>query len=81
MYWEALEDELVAGEPDGGLEAEIEHRAPAGTGAAAVLADGAMRWITDPGGTVAATLSAGRLNESPASGAPQPSIEDGIGMP
>jgi acyl-ACP thioesterase len=56
VYWEALEDELVAGEPAGGLEAEIEHRAPAGAGEAAVLADGPMRWITDPDGTVAATL-------------------------
>jgi len=56
VYWAALEDELVAGEPAGGIEAEIEHRAPAGTGAAAVLADGPMRWITDPAGVVAATL-------------------------
>ena len=56
VYWAALEDELVAGEPDGGLEAEIEHRAPAGTGEAAVLADGPMRWITDRAGVVAATL-------------------------
>jgi acyl-ACP thioesterase len=57
VYWAALEDELVAGEPAGGLEAEIEHRAPAGAGAAAVLADGPMRWITDAdGAVVAATL-------------------------
>jgi acyl-ACP thioesterase len=55
VYWEALEDELVAGEPAGGLEAEIEHRAPAGAGEAAVLADGPMRWIT-AAGAVAATL-------------------------
>jgi acyl-ACP thioesterase len=55
VYWEALEDELVAGEPAAGLEAEIEHRAPAVAGEAAVLADGPMRWIT-AGGAVAATL-------------------------
>jgi acyl-ACP thioesterase len=55
VYWEALEDELVEGEPDGELEAEIEHRAPAGTGEATVLADGPMRWIA-AAGAVAATL-------------------------
>ncbi len=55
VYWEALEEELVAGEPAGGLEAEIEHRAPAGTGEARVLSDGPMRWIT-AAGAVAATL-------------------------
>jgi hypothetical protein len=40
VYWEALEDELVAREPEAGLEAEIEHRAAAGAGEATVLADG-----------------------------------------
>jgi acyl-ACP thioesterase len=55
VYWAALEDELVAGEPDGGLEAEIEHRAPAGAGEAAILAAGPMRWII-AAGAVAATL-------------------------
>jgi acyl-ACP thioesterase len=58
VYWEALEDELVAGEPAGGLEAEIEHRAPAGAGEAAVLSDGPMRWIITAG-AVAATLRLG----------------------
>jgi len=56
VYWAALEEELVAGEPAGGLEAEMEHRAPAGPGEAAVLADGPMRWIMDPAGAVAATI-------------------------
>ena len=50
VYWEALEDDLVAREPAAGLEAEIEHRAPAGAGAATVLSHGPMRWITDPAG-------------------------------
>jgi acyl-ACP thioesterase len=61
VYWEALEDELVASEPSGGLAAEIEHRAPAGAGEATVLADGPMRWITAPDGVVVATLTAAPL--------------------
>jgi acyl-ACP thioesterase len=57
VYWEALEDELVASEPAGGLVAEIEHRAPAGAGEAEVLAAGPLRWIRDAAGTVVATLA------------------------
>lgn len=58
VYWEALEDELVADEPAAGLHAEIEHRAPAASGEATVLAAGAMRWIADSAGAVVATLTA-----------------------
>jgi acyl-ACP thioesterase len=58
VYWEALEDELVADEPPGGLRAEIEHRAPAASGEATVLAAGAMRWIADGAGAIVATLTA-----------------------
>ena len=58
VYWEALEDDLIAREPAAGLEAEIEHRAPAGAGAATVLSHGPMRWITDRAGVVVATLAA-----------------------
>jgi acyl-ACP thioesterase len=58
VYWEALEDELVADEPAGGLHAEIEHRAPAASGAATVHAAGAMRWIADGAGAIVATLTA-----------------------
>jgi hypothetical protein len=61
VYWEALEDELVASEPQAGIEAEIEYRAPAGAGEATVLADGPMRWIADPAGAVVATLTAAPL--------------------
>ena len=61
VYWEVLEDELVADEPAAGLRAEIEHRAPASAGEAAVLADGSMRWITDPAGTVVATIATAPL--------------------
>jgi acyl-ACP thioesterase len=60
-YWEALEDELVAREPEAGLDAEIEHRAPADAGAASVLSHGPMRWITDAAGAVVATLTASPL--------------------
>ena len=59
VYWEALEDELVAHELPDGISAEIEHRAPAGTGEGAVLADGPTRWITAADGTVVATLKVG----------------------
>ncbi len=58
VYGEALEDELVAEEPPAGLQAEIEHRAPAASGEATVLAAGAMRWIADSAGAVVATLTA-----------------------
>ena len=61
VYWEALEEELVAREPEAGLAAEIEHRAPAEAGEATVLADGPMRWIAAPDGTVVATLTAAPL--------------------
>jgi acyl-ACP thioesterase len=61
VYWQTLEEDLVAAEPPGGLAAEIEHRAPAEAGDAAVLSDGELRWITDPAGTVVATLAAAPL--------------------
>jgi len=61
VYWEALEDELIAREPRAGIQAEIEHRAPADAGAAHVVSHGAMRWITDAAGAVVATLTAAPL--------------------
>ena len=61
VYWEALEDELVAREPEAGLAAEIEHRAACDAGAASVLADGELRWIVGPGGEVVATIRAAPL--------------------
>ena len=61
VYWEALEDELVEREPEGGLAAEIEHRAPGDAGAATVVADGDLRWIAGPRGDVVATLRAAPL--------------------
>jgi acyl-ACP thioesterase len=64
VYWETLEDELVAAEPASGLAAEIEHRAPLGAGEARVLARGPMRWIADTAGAVAATLTMAPLDVS-----------------
>ena len=64
VYWAALEEELVADEPAGGLEAEVEHRAAAGTGEAAVLHDGPMRWITGADGARGGDAQAGSLNAS-----------------
>jgi acyl-ACP thioesterase len=61
VYWEALEDELVADEPAAGLAAEIEHRAPTGAGEATVRSDGPIRWIADPAGAVVATLTVAPL--------------------
>jgi acyl-ACP thioesterase len=55
VYWQVLEEDLVAAEPHGGLEAEMEHRAAADAGDAAVHGVDGMRWITDPSGIVVAT--------------------------
>jgi len=65
VYWTALEEELVAAEPAGGLAAEIEHRAAASAGPATVHADGAMRWIAGADGAVVATLTAAQDASSP----------------
>jgi acyl-ACP thioesterase len=56
VFWAALEEELVTDEPARGLEAEVEHRAPAGNGAGAIHQAGAMRWITAADGAVTATF-------------------------
>jgi acyl-ACP thioesterase len=58
VYWQVVEEELVAAEPEGGLVAEIEHRAAADAGAAQVRSAGAMRWIV-AAGEVVATLALG----------------------
>jgi acyl-ACP thioesterase len=58
VYWQALEEELAtAGDGAGaGLDAEIEHRAPADAGDATLLRNGQMLWITEPGGDVLASF-------------------------
>jgi acyl-ACP thioesterase len=53
VYWQVVEEELAGAEPAGELQVEIEYRAPADAGEAAVLADGAMRWIVARGDVVA----------------------------
>ena len=58
VYWQVVEEELVAQEPSAGLVAEIEHRAAADAGPADVLSAGAMRWIVTAG-EVVATLALG----------------------
>jgi acyl-ACP thioesterase len=55
VYWQVVEEELVAAEPTGGLDAEIEHRAAGDVGDAVVLAGDAMRWVA-AGGEVLATV-------------------------
>jgi acyl-ACP thioesterase len=58
VYWQVVEEELVAAEPERGLVAEIEHRAAADAGPAQVLSAGAMRWIV-AADEVVATLALG----------------------
>jgi acyl-ACP thioesterase len=57
VYWTVLEEELQGAELPAGWRGEIEHRAPAGPGAAAVATDPPMRWIV-AGGEVVASLHA-----------------------
>jgi acyl-ACP thioesterase len=45
-YWEIVEERL-APELDGGLDAEIEYRAPASAGGVSVLTSGERLWVTD----------------------------------
>jgi acyl-ACP thioesterase len=46
VYWQVLEEELVASEPVDRVDAEIEHRAAGDAGDAEIVADGdEMRWI------------------------------------
>jgi acyl-ACP thioesterase len=56
VYWQVVEEELVAAEPDGGLDVEIEYRAAADVGDAVVFAGDGMRWISAEGGPVLATV-------------------------
>jgi acyl-ACP thioesterase len=57
VYWQVLEEDLAgAGVPEP-FDAEIEHRAPADVGEAAILRDGHMLWIADVDGEVLASLA------------------------
>jgi acyl-ACP thioesterase len=53
VYWQVLEEELVAADPAGWLDAEIEHRAAGDAGDAVVAAADGMRWITAAGDVLA----------------------------
>ena len=59
VYWQVVEEELVATEPDGGVDVEIEYRTPADVGEAVVLAGEGMRWIATGDGEVLATVRLG----------------------
>jgi acyl-ACP thioesterase len=61
VYWQVLEEDLAANGAHEPLDAEIEHRAPADAGEAAVLRDGEMLWIAAPGGGVLASFFVPKL--------------------
>jgi acyl-ACP thioesterase len=54
VYWQVLEEELVATEPQR-IDVEIEYRAAADAGEATVVAAEGMRWVS-AGGDVVATI-------------------------
>jgi len=56
VYWQVVEEELVAAEPDAGIDVEIEYRAPGDVGDAVVLSGDGMRWIAADGSDVLATV-------------------------
>jgi len=56
VYWQVVEEELVAAEPEGGLDVEIEYRSAGDVGDAVVLASDGMRWIAGDGGDLLATV-------------------------
>jgi acyl-ACP thioesterase len=67
-YWQPLEEELLERETEPPeLDAEIEFRAGAQPGDQRILADGEMRWITDAGGLLLASIAA-RAHPSARSG-------------
>jgi acyl-ACP thioesterase len=59
VYWQVVEEELVAAEPAGGLDVEIEHRAAGDVGDAVVLAGDGMRWVAAAGEVLATVRLAG----------------------
>ena len=56
-YWAVLEEELADHPATVGLDVELEHRAPSVAGPVDVLADGDLRWVRTPDGTVAASAA------------------------
>jgi acyl-ACP thioesterase len=62
VYWQALEEDLAgASDPPEPFDAEIEHRAAADAGEAAVARADAMVWVTTTDGEVLASL--GRVEQ------------------
>jgi acyl-ACP thioesterase len=60
VYWQVLEEELVAAAPEpAALDAELEHRAAADAGDAQVAAADGMRWVSADGAVVATIRVAG----------------------
>ena len=57
VYWQALEEDLAGDGAREPFDAEIEHRAPADVGEAAIVRDGEMLWITAADGVVLASLA------------------------
>jgi acyl-ACP thioesterase len=57
VYWQALEEDLAGDGAREPFDAEVEHRAPADVGEAAILRDGHMLWIVDQDGEVLASLA------------------------
>jgi len=55
-YWQPLEEELLSGAEPASLQAEIEFRAGTQPGEKGLLADGAMRWLVEPGGELLASI-------------------------
>jgi acyl-ACP thioesterase len=58
VYWELVEERLVA-EPVDGLDVEIEYRTAAPVGEATVLEDDGFLWVTSPGGELYASARLG----------------------
>jgi acyl-ACP thioesterase len=56
VYWAALEEELVGDALPFGLDAEVEHRAPADAGEAELAGADGARWLLAADGTVLATF-------------------------
>ena len=57
VYWQVLEEDLATNGVPEPFDAEIEHRAPADVGEAAILRDADMLWIADSSGEILATLA------------------------
>ena len=57
VYWQALEEDLAGDGAREPFDAEIEHRAPADVGEAAIVRHGEMLWISAADGVVLASLA------------------------